>query len=68
MLSHWLCVRPQVHQISLFHAAKRDDILQSHHRKVVAWLSTVADPPIPPVVAWKVLETGRESFKLSRSR
>jgi hypothetical protein len=27
---------------------------------------THTSTPIPPVVAWKVLETGRESFKLVR--
>jgi hypothetical protein len=58
----------QVHHISLFHAASRDLITQSHHQKVVAWLSSAADPPVPPAAAWKVLETGREKFRLSRSR
>jgi len=42
--------------------------MQSHHRKVVAWLTATADPPIPVEAAWKVLETGRERFKLARSR
>ncbi|WIA40031.1 hypothetical protein OEZ86_013454 [Tetradesmus obliquus] len=59
---------PTVHHISLFHAASRDLITQSHHQKVVAWLSAAADPPVPPAAAWKVLETGREKFRLSRSR
>jgi hypothetical protein len=62
------CTHSQVHHISLFHAASRDLITQSHHQKVVAWLSAAADPPIPPAAAWKVLETGREKFRLSRSR
>eukprot|EP00879_Flechtneria_rotunda_P014807 GHRR01015471.1.p1 GENE.GHRR01015471.1~~GHRR01015471.1.p1 ORF type:complete len:454 (+),score=127.55 GHRR01015471.1:339-1700(+) len=59
---------PTVHYISLFHAASRDSIIQSHHHKVVNWLSKEADPPIPPVAAWKVLETGRDKFKLARAR
>eukprot|EP00877_Chromochloris_zofingiensis_P014363 jgi/Chrzof1/9180/Cz03g38270.t1 len=58
---------PAVHLISLFHAASRDAILERHHSKVVDWLAD-ADPPVPSHVAWKVLETGRERFKLVRAR
>jgi hypothetical protein len=70
----WVELRPaaaaaaQVHHIGLLQAASRDLILQGHHRKVVAWLTSAADPPIPAEAAWKLLETGRERFKLNRSR
>lgn len=64
---HGSAVLLQVHLISLFHAASRDAILERHHSKVVDWLAD-ADPPVPSHVAWKVLETGRERFKLVRAR
>jgi hypothetical protein len=41
----------QVHHISLFHAASRDLITQSHHQKVVAWLSCFTDHPVSPAAA-----------------
>ncbi|KAF8062936.1 RASA4 [Scenedesmus sp. PABB004] len=59
---------PQVHHISLFHAVSRDTIVTATHAKVVAWLSSGAEPPIPEAAAWKVLETGREKFRLGRAR
>jgi hypothetical protein len=56
-----------VHLINLFHRANRDAIANRHHEKVVSWLAA-ADPPVPRAVAWKVLETGRERFRLARAR
>ncbi|KAI8466274.1 MAG: hypothetical protein J3K34DRAFT_66688 [Monoraphidium minutum] len=59
---------PTVHLISLFHGQTgRDAIVKRHHEKVVSWLAS-ADPPVPEAVAWKVLETGRERFRLARAR
>ncbi len=57
----------QVHLINLFHNTNRDAVTKRHHEKVVDWLAA-ADPPVPRAVAWKVLETGRERFRVARSR
>ncbi|GBF90564.1 hypothetical protein Rsub_03136 [Raphidocelis subcapitata] len=58
---------PTVHLISLWQTCSRDATVKRHHDKLVAWLAA-ADPPVPQPVARKVLETGREQFRVARAR